>query len=143
MVEVVVMYRVNILEVIDVLFLFGMIIWMVMATMIILMAVIMVIKVMVVMVETMEMEFNGGGMVVEYVEAMVDQKDKDKENRMNIGQPKFVERSSNKTNNNTSNTSNTNNTNNTSSNINTNNINNSKRLMSLHLRTISVLNYLH
>ena len=63
MVEVVVMYRVNILEVIDVLFLFGMIIWMVMATMIILMAVIMVIKVMVVMVETMEMEWwwNGGG----------------------------------------------------------------------------------
>ena len=81
---------------------------------------------MVVMVETMEMEFNGGGMVVEYVEAMVD---KDKENRMNIGQPKFVDKSSNKTNN----TSNTHNTHNTC-----HNINNSKKLMSLHLRIISV-----
>ena len=124
MVEVVVTYRVNILEVIDVLFLFGMVIWMVMATMIILMAVIMVkmvIKVMVVMVEMVEMvemEWLVEWLVewcVEYVEAMVDQKDKDKENRMNIGQPKFVDKSSNKT----------------------NNTNNSKKLMSLH-RIISV-----
>ena len=86
---------------------------------------------MVVMVETMEMEFNGGGMVVEYVEAMVD---KDKENRMNIGQPKFVDKSSNKTNN-TNNTSNTHNT--------CHNINNSKKLIvsasANHIR----LNYLH